>query len=160
MKDIFGFKQGIFKLIEEDSLGKQTVIEESNTIVNSSFLVITGALTGDTNKRITSLALGDGGVVNSVKQTPNVLDTALYHELIRLTSPDDIAIESILKPFYITFKFELGTAEGNGIGAQIYNEAGLFSNDGTMFARKTFTTAVKTPEKKFLVEWKLEYLNS
>lgn len=156
-KDSFGFKRGVFTLFEEDKNGNRQILEQDNTIVNSSFNIVAGALQGNVDKRITTIAFGDGGIINSVKQTPSLNDTALYHELIRITETTDIDVESILKPYYITFKFEMIEADGNGIGAQIYSEAGIFSEDGTMFARKTFNEVVKTPEKKFIVEWKLEY---
>ena len=148
--------KGRFKLIEVMNDKENVVVDEQNKIVNTSFQVLVNCLQGTVGSKISSLALGDGGIVNSELQTPNVLDTHLYHETLRFDY-STIITESILKPFSITWRFILNEDEGNGIGAAIYNEAGLYSLDGVLFSRKTFTESVKTPEKKFIIEWKIEY---
>lgn len=157
MSNKFGFKRGIFKLIEIEN-GVEKVIENDNTIVLTSFDIVVGALQGDTDKLISYLALGDGGVVNSVIQTPSRLDKTLYSETFTVPYKE-ILIENIIEPYHLTYRFELLEEEGNGAGSTIYSEAGLMSADGTMFARKTFFETIKTPEKKLIVEWKLEYSN-
>lgn len=154
----FGFTRGIFTLYEVDkNQNKKVLVYDDNVIVNNSWLIVSGLLNSDSNKFITSLALGDGGVINSTLQTPTVDDTVLYNELFRKTTVESTIIETITKPYYITFKFDILEAEANGAAAQVYSEAGLMSTDGTMFSRKTFREVLKTPEKKFLIDWKLVY---
>lgn len=157
--DKFGFSKGIFTLYEIDKNTNESkiLVHDDNIIVNNSWLIISGLLNRDTNKFISSLALGDGGVINSELQSPTINDTNLYNEIFRKTSYESIIVESILKPYYITFKFSIDELEANGSSAQIYSEAGLMSIDGTLFSRKTFTEVIKTPEKKFLIDWKLVY---
>jgi hypothetical protein len=155
----FGFTKGIFTLWEVNKLTDEKVqlVHDDNVIVNNSWLIISGLLNSDSNKFITSLALGDGGVINSELQTPSVNDMELFNELYRKNSIQSVIIETITKPYYITFKFDIEELEANGTAAQIYSEAGLMSSDGTLFSRKTFNEVLKTPEKKFLIDWKLVY---
>jgi len=158
--DKFGFSKGIFILseIDKNTNKKIQLVYDNNVIVNNSWLIVSGLLNGDNTKAISYLALGDGGVQNSVLQYPSVYDTRLFHEVYKDTKIHSVLIEKLIKPYYITFKFELQPNEGNGAGvAQIYSEAGLFSSDGTMFSRKTFDSVIKTPEKKFSIDWKLVY---
>jgi len=155
----FGFSRGEFTLWEMDK-NKNTkvqLVHDNNVIVNNSWLIVSGLLNGDSNKFITTIALGDGGVQNSILTTPKVTDTTLYNETFRKTSTESVVIESLLTPYYITFKFDILESEANGSNAQIYSEAGLMSTDGTLFSRKTFKEVIKTPEKKFLIDWKLVY---
>ena len=156
--DKFKFTRGVFKLYSESKDGTIDIIEqEDNTIVDSAFQIVSGALLGDTTKKITSIAFGDGGISAGVRVSPNVKDLYLANETFRKDEYEEVIVESIIKPYYISFKFTLDEDEANGLGAMMFNEAGLFAQDGTMFARKTFREAIKTPEKKFIVEWKLEY---
>ena len=156
--DKFKFTQGIFKLYSEDKNGNIEVIEEDkNTIVDTAFDIVQAALLGDNTKRLDTIAFGDGGISGGVRVSPNVKDVYLANETFRKAEYESVVVESIIKPYYIAFKFVLAEDEANGSGAMLFNEAGLFAHDGTMFARKTFREAIKTPEKKFIVEWKLEY---
>ena len=155
----FGFSKGIFTLyqIDKNTNEKTILVHDDNVIVNNSWLIVSGLLNGETDKIISSLSLGDGGIIDSKLQTPSVNDTVLFNELFRKESIEETIIETILTPYSITFKFSIDELEANGTSAQIYSEAGLLSVDGTMFSRKTFAEVVKTPEKKFLIDWKLVY---
>lgn len=157
--EIFGFKKGVFTLweVNKQTNTKTKLVHDDNVIVNNSWNIISGLLSNTPNKYISSLALGDGGIQNSILQTPTINDTALFNEIYRDNTIQTTVIESIVKPYYITFKFSIGEMVANNGAAQIYSEAGLFSADGTMFSRKTFHEVLKTPEKKFLIDWKLVY---
>ena len=78
----------------------------------------------------------------------------MYTPVFTKINYDSYVVQSILEKS-ITYNFVIEKIEGNGSGGQIYSEAGLTSADGTLFARKTFKEIVKTPEKKFFIEWKL-----
>jgi hypothetical protein len=156
MTDKFHIK-GIFEyqVFENDILIAE--YRDDNKIVNSSFDIIVGALiSGDTNFKLDMLKLGNGGVINNVLQQPNVLDLDLYSSQISLLSPN-IIVEKLIDT-YVKFQWTLNYDQGNGLGAMIYTEAGLFSTDGsTMFSRKTFPEIIKDNTKKIVVNWFLRY---
>lgn len=135
-------------------------IHEDNIIVNTSFDIISSLfIDGDTNKKINTLKLGNGGIYNSLVKTPVVTETDLYNPLTTKKIPDlytnaDKLKDSLNKMIIFTWTFE--TTEGNGPGAMIYSEAGLFSDDGIMFSKKNFTEVVKTEEKKMIVKWTIK----
>ena len=144
----------VFEQQEDGSLIKLT--EGNNLFVNTSFDILSGALLGQAGKAIDTIAIGSGGILNSVPQTPNLNDTALYNEVFRKVGYVDVEVESILEPNHITFKFIIDEDESNSIGAQVINEVGLFSNDGTMFSRKILATeVVKSPNKAIIFYWKI-----
>ena len=128
---------------------------DKNTIVKNSFNIMSSLLVNaNTNKKIDTIKIGDGGIISSVIQTPSVNDTSLYNEIYEQAGTTSVTIESILEKS-ITFRFLIAKTDGNGTGVAIYNEAGLASTDGTLYARKTFTEIIKTPEKEILIEWKI-----
>lgn len=150
--------RGIFTLYSIENGKKEKLVEDKNIIVNDSFDILTGLLTGDNDKRITTLALGNGGIINSEIQSPTINDKTLYNEFFRKTNYENTVIEKILTPNFITFIFRIGLSEANGSGAaSIINEAGLLAHDGTMFSRKTFAEIIKTPQKELSIEWRLEW---
>ena len=135
-------------------------IHEDNIIVNTSFDIISSLFVdGDINKKINTLKLGDGGIYNSSVKTPVVTETDLYNPITTKKIPTlytnaDVLKDSLNKMIIFTWTFE--TNEGNGLGASIYSEAGLFSDDGIMFSKKNFTEVVKTEEKKMIVKWTIK----
>ena len=131
-------------------------MKEKNLIVDSYFNIIVGLFSGDTNKQISSLALGDGGVVNGILQSPSLSDTTLYSQVFQKDTIENISIESILDK-YISYNFIIEKNESNGTGAQVISEIGLKSVDGTLFARKCFSEIVKTSEKILYIEWRLQW---
>lgn len=144
--------------IEEDNSLTCVLKKDKNLFVNTSFDIMVGALQGDSNKIIDTIAIGSGGIINSIVQTPNLADTSLYTETFRKSVVSSIEVESILTPNYIKYKFVIEKAEGNGAGVEIVNELGLFSADGTMFSRKTLNTEIiKTNEKALIIYWTLEF---
>ena len=160
-KDIWQPKNGYVSIhiIDEDNNIKDTLIDEDkNLFVNTSIDIMTGCLIGDNNKKIDTLSIGDGGVIDSIIQTPTINDTALYNETYRKVGYDSVITETILEDKYIVFKFVIPKSEGNGaLGVTTITEMGLFSNDGTMFSRKTFSEKIKSIDKSLLIEWKLAF---
>lgn len=148
---------GIFTMFEvQDDGTHKRILHKKNLIVNNSFEILSGLLGfGDTGKQITSLALGDGGVVNGNLQVPNPNDTTLYNEHYRKEEVHELIIEKLIAPFYIEFNFRVGKDEANGTSNSIISEAGLMSIDGTMFSRICFKESIKTPQKEIFVKWRL-----
>lgn len=146
--------EGIFdlQLMQDDKI--ITHIHEKNLIVNSSFNVLVNLIGyGTPGKVIDTIAMGDAGIVNSAFVFPYKSDVTLRNETFRKTGTSNIVISEADKT--ITFHFDINETEGNGVGAALYNEAGLFSNDGTMFSRKVFNELVKTPDQKIIIRWSL-----
>lgn len=132
----------------------QTAVEDNNTIVNSSFRIISNLLTGASEaSEINRLVLGEGGINDGKIQIPRVSDSKLYTPTLNLVGWDEVLISQDVE-YSITFIKKIPFNEGNGSGAALYNEAGLFANN-TMFARKTFPAQIKTPDREFLIKWTL-----
>lgn len=153
-KDRFNFLQGRFQLIGTHKDGTEEIlIDDPNTVVNSSFDILSDLMTNvNSNEQITSLKLGDGGVIDGVLQSPEVSDVDLGNPTFQKTGFDNIIIQNILE-LSITFIMNLPIDEANGVGVALYSEAGLFSTNGKMFARKTFSEQFKTDEIEYNIRW-------
>ena len=157
-KNDFKPKSGWVTIYSKDKEGNiETLLDnEKNLFVTTSADIIAGCLQGDTDKAITTLATGDGGVIDSEVQTPTVGDTSLYSEIFRKEEVTSTVTELILDDKYITFKFTIEKDESNGdLNVTPISELGLFSADGTMFSRKCFSEIIKTPLKELSIEWKI-----
>jgi hypothetical protein len=121
--------QGIFEL---RVLRSGIVIEEyreHNLIVNGAFFQMARLVGGDVTQRsIAKIGFGTGGT------DPAVTDTQLTNGYLRAVSghtyPEDGQVQ---------ISWTLPTSEGNGMKIL---EFGLFTQDGTLFARKTRTEAI------------------
>jgi hypothetical protein len=97
---------------------------------------------------VTAMALGDGGAPQTDLLTPIVptlADTALAHELTRTTTINPVVTGQVL-----TFSAPFLTASLVPIDFinplnQVVNEAGLFTGDNVLFARKTFPSIPFAP---------------
>ncbi len=146
--------EGIFDLtlMQDDKILHH--IHEKNLIVDTSFNVLSQLISAGTpGKVIDTIAIGDAGIVNSNFVFPFKSDVTLRNETFRKVGTSNIVISEIDRS--VMFQFDIAEAEANGVGAAIYNEAGLFSNDGTLFSRKVFNEFVKTPDQKILIRWSL-----
>lgn len=152
--DKFKFVQGAFKLIGKDKDGIETVlVDDPNTVVRGSFTILSDLLTNPSSgKQIDTLKLGDGGIFENALLTPVFSDAQLYRETFSKTTFTDVSISSVGE-LSVTFLMVLGFSEGNGAGASLFSEAGLFSAEGDMFARKTFSEQFKTNEIEYTIKW-------
>jgi hypothetical protein len=153
------FLKGKFKLslIDINSNEVTQTIEDDNLIVNTSFDILSGLLsTADSKKKINRIALGDGGIYNNEILVPHPNDNELQSEKFRKTIKK-VTTSTILDRA-ITFHFDITPHEGNGLGGVIYNEAGLMSEDGTLFARKTFENIIKSRDFLIRIEWTIKFL--
>jgi hypothetical protein len=57
----------------------------------------------------------------------------------------------------VRFTAVIGAAEGNGTGTQGFSEVGLYRDDGTLAAHKTFGLITKTNEFQITFRWKFEF---
>jgi len=119
-------------------------------------------LTGESSGYITKMAIGDGGAPQNDLLTPLVPtlgDTALVHELVR----NDVSFSrlGLVATFTATFlTASLGDPSFIDSDNKVYNEAGLFTPDGILFARKTFPSVPFSPLDRVGVvgEWEVEIL--
>lgn len=119
-------------------------------------------LTGESSGYITKMGIGDGGAPQADLLTPYVptlSDTALAHQLVR----NDVSFSRVglVATFTATFlTASLGDPSFIDSDNKVYNEAGLFTPDGVMFARKTFPSVPFAPGDRVGVigEWEVEIL--
>lgn len=57
----------------------------------------------------------------------------------------------------VRFTCQVGAAEGNGTGRQIFSEAGLYRDDGVLAAHKTFGVITKTNEFIVTFRWTFQF---
>lgn len=154
-KEIIKPSKGIFNLslIEDEKVVHS--FTDKNMIVDSGFLILAGLVTtGSDTKIIDTIALGSQGIVDNKFVFPTQTDQTLRVETFRKTGCT-FTVDELGKQ--VEFVFTLDEAEGNGPGARLYTEAGLFSNDGTMMARRVFPECVKTPSQKMIIRWVLSW---
>lgn len=154
LNDKFNFVEGKFQLIEKDKNGiEKILVYDNNLVVNNAFTILAGLMSNPLpSKKIDTIKLGTGGILNSIIQTPQKRDTQLYRETFSKQGFTDIIINTV-DELSITFMMILGKDEANNLGASIFNEAGLFSGNGIMFARKTFSEQLKTVENEWTIKW-------
>lgn len=125
--------------------------EEKNLILDGAFNILANLMvTGDTDKIMQGIAIGNQGIVDSVEYPPLPNDTTLRNEVFRKDFFDH-HINNVTKT--VSFKIVIETTEANGSGAQIINEAGIYSADGTMFARKVFREFPKSANNRLIITW-------
>lgn len=154
-KEIIKPTYGVFNLslVEGDTVVHS--FTDKNLIVDTGFLVLAGLVTsGASSKVIDTIALGNQGIVNNKFVFPVITDQTLRTETFRKTGCV-FSINELGKE--VEFVFTLEELEGNGPGARLYNEAGLFSHDGTMMARRVFPECMKTPNQKMIIRWVLSW---
>ena len=143
---------GVFtaeEYIGEDLIDSYT---EKNLILNGAFDIVSSLLiSGDADKVLEGIAIGDQGIVDSVTLNPYVTDTTLRNEVFRKIFTSTPTVSNITKT--ISFQMVVDETEANGSGSQIINEAATYSVDGTLFSRKVFREFVKTPENRLVFTW-------
>jgi hypothetical protein len=121
------------------------VFEEKNLIV-------------DLSKQIHAKLLGGAVANQSVAQIGyGTSTTAPAAGNTGLTSPYLKALDSVTYPLtnQVSFNFSLGTTENNGVNI---GEFGLFTAGGTLYARKTRTTALpKASDLSFAGSWIISF---
>lgn len=154
--------KGIFELslIDMKDRKNNITIKDDNIIVNTSFDILKNLIVdGDSAYNINRVKIGNGGILNSNIKEALVTETDLYNPLESKDvpvsySPADVLVDSINKTIKYTWIFE--TNEGNGAGTRVYNEAGLFSDNGIMFSKKNFSEVIKTSSKKMIINWTIK----
>lgn len=156
------FKGKVRVSVEED--GKEEVVwEDPNLIVDLGRKVLTHLLAeADQNYMVSSISLGtkghdlttgdilapvaptisDIGLIDTVDMFSKAISTNFAYQG---TAPADNSIQ---------FQIILEKSEGNGTtGTIAYTEAGLFTNNGSLFARETFPAIVKNANRRITFQW-------
>ena len=120
-------------------------------------------LVGESTEYVDHLAIGDGGAPQDDLLNPIVAtkdDTELEHELDSTTSVNPIVTGQILT-FEATFlTASLGGPDFIDEDNKVVNEAGLFTPDEVLFARKTFPSIPFSPLDRVgvIMLWEIEVL--
>lgn len=145
----------VSRIIEEDGLVVYKS-QEHNTIVNLARGSMAHAIAESTGvASISHFKLGTGGhapgdiLINVPPlDTDTDLETSEYSQVIGANYAFSLSDTTV------TFQITIEKVDANVGGAYAYNEAGLFTNAGTvLFSRDTFPAMIKTPSRKFYFEW-------
>ncbi len=157
--DNVGFK-GVFEMQILDK--NNNIIQEykeDNIIVNNSYDIIADLFVdSDNDKRINTVKIGDGGVEKNAVNIPEAGETYLFNPWETLVTPSSYTNADVLKDRNnrsISLTWTLEQNEGNGPGYRVYNEAGLFSAEGTKFSKKKFSEVVKTADQRMVKKWNI-----
>lgn len=149
-------------VFEKDEIKQQ---QQSNKLVYNIHRVLTHllgqaisentpSLSGNpADYRISKMKFGTSDRITEVETTDLVAFvpksvTENFYSLESVIYSDGASTDSDIK-----FTVFMNTAEGNGSGTVIYNEAGLYTANGIMIARATFSGIQKTPSTSILFEW-------
>jgi hypothetical protein len=121
-------------------------------------------LGGTSTDFVTDIAIGDDGASTldpSIPLVPTVNDTSLGHEVDRQSAGASIITSSQKVEFTAGFT-TASLVPGDFLNpANIYiNEAGLFTSDNVLFARRTFPSVAFAPVDRVgtLIRWVIEVL--
>lgn len=135
--------------LKEIATGRETVVvDDENLVVSQAAGLMANMAAGVVNSDIGYIELGDPVVV----LPPSLNDTNLQQ-----TTGQRQATAAVVTNNTVTFTATWLAAQGNGF---TYTEAGLFTNPmpgGTMFARKTGFTIVKTNAFQMTFTWMLTF---
>lgn len=135
--------------LTEVETGRETVVvDEKNLVVAQAGALMADMAAGTLNSDIGYIELGDPVAV----LPPSLTDTNLQQ-----TTGQRQATAAVVTGNSVTFTATWLAAQGNGF---TYTEAGLFTNPmpgGTMFARKTGFTIVKTNAFQMTFTWVLTF---
>ncbi len=133
--------------------------EEKNTIVNLARASMAHAISEATGvASISHFKLGTGGhVVGDILTSLPALESDLDLEIPEYSQPVVTKVFT-LNDTTVTFQITIEKSDANVGAAYAYNEAGLFTNSGTiLFSRDTFPAMIKTPARKFYFEWAIVF---
>jgi hypothetical protein len=144
------FVKGALRITcKEKATGRETVLlDEKNLVVTQAAALMAAMAAGSVNSEIGYIELGDPAPA----VPPALSDTTLQQ-----TTGQMKAIAFILSGGTVSFSATWGVGEGNGL---TYTEAGLFTNPfaaGTMFARKTGFSILKTAAFSLTFTWMLTF---
>jgi len=140
---------------EEDGV-KTLLHEKSNLIVNGARKALSHLIAESSPQYILSqFKIGTGGhVIGDILTpiAPSIIDTDLEDPVF--TKPIG-SFEYLPSGAETSVKFTIVIEkfEANGTGVVAYTEAGLYTTDGTLFARETFPAVVKNDARKVTFEW-------
>jgi hypothetical protein len=158
--DIKGYVT-FYELLKGGHRGRK-ILSDHNIVTTLGREKVAALLTGESTAFVTHMAIGDGGAPQDDLLTPIVpvlSNSALVNELDR--SPvTPVRVGQVLT-FTSTFlTASLGDPDFIDPANKVYNEAGLFTADNVLFARKTFPSVPFAPLDRIGVvgEWEIEIL--
>ncbi|MFA5071309.1 MAG: hypothetical protein WC511_02950 [Candidatus Pacearchaeota archaeon] len=135
--------------------------EKHNLIVNGARKAL-AHLIGEalTAYRVDMFKLGTGGHLPGdilTPVSPTITDTDLEEPFFSkaLDHGSDVYNPASPNETSITFTVAIEKYEGNGTGIVPYTEAGLVTQNGTLFARETFPAIVKNSSRKVTFQWSI-----
>lgn len=156
--------QGRFTLYELLPGGRRgrKLMSDHNIVTTNGRIRVAELLTGESAAFVTKLAIGDGGAPQGdllTPITPVKSDSALVHELARGTvTPSRLGQVLTFTATFLTAS--LADVDFIDAANKVVNEAGLFTSDNVLFARKTFPSVPFAPGDRvgFVGEWEIEIL--
>lgn len=146
--------------VEENGV-KTLAHEKSNLIVNGARKAL-AHLCGEASVsyRLDSFKLGTGGhapgdILTPVSPTVTDADLETSFFTKGISHGSDVYLPTPPDETSIMFTVVVEKFEGNGTGTVAYTEAGLFCQNGTMFARETFPAIVKNSTRRITFEWSI-----
>lgn len=134
---------------------KQLFVHKENVITNASKQALVPPLyTSVTSDPVNTFKIGTGGTIDPQGQYPKTVDGTLTSLFTEINSYS-IVSHLFPDPYSVTFLVDVPTADGNG---SLINEAGMFTESGTMFNIKTFPAIPKTSDFSIHFEWTIRYV--
>lgn len=147
--------KGRVKIFIDEGGARRLHFDGPNLVVlGASSILANLVATGNGAYLLDTIKIGTGSTGSVLTSDVSLVDSA--PEVLTLSS---YSIDE-LTPGNVTFSFTMGTGVGNGGGSKIYNEAGLFSNGGVMFAREIFTNLEKTNTRSITWQWTISFSGS
>lgn len=160
-QDTITLKGSVKCWVEEEDGIKTLHHEKHNLIVNGARKALAHLIAERPEiYRIDYFKLGTGGHVPGdilTPVSPTITDTGL-EELAFTKAIDhlnDVYLPTPPAETSVKFVVVVEKAEGNGSGTVAYCEAGLFTNNNTLFARETFPAIVKNSTRRITFEWSI-----
>lgn len=158
---MFSVENGKSELFHEDP---NVVVHLSRKVLAN--LLAYGRLTGGdplSDYVVNKAKFGNRGEENDVfvvnPDPASVTDTDLEGSIFTVSGAnftvEDVVQQTETDAWITTFKAVMDIGEGHGSGYQNYSEMGLFTENDTLFARKTFPSFIKTAARKWVVFWSI-----
>lgn len=167
MSSVGKFK-GQVKVFVEENGETQMVWDDPNLIVDMGRKVLTHLLAeADQSFKVTEIRLGTMGhnlETNSLLEpiAPVPADIGLIDNTASVFSKP-IGADFVYQGYNpddssVMFQIILEKTEANGeTGTVAYTEAGLFTQNGSMFARETFPAIVKNANRRITFQWVISF---
>lgn len=160
VEDSIILKGSVKCFIEEN--GETTLHHEKHNLIVNGARKALAHLIGQATAiyRVDTFQLGTGGHLPDdilTPVSPTITDVALEASAFSkvIDHGNDVYNPAPPNETAIMFTVIVEKYEGNGTGIVAYTEAGLFTQNGTLFARETFPAIVKNSSRKVTFQWSI-----